>query len=80
MHQIPDSQAFMGLIIEKNSITLLKLVYYTYAEESSRWIPPINTSLKKKIENNSTWEGPYYQIEGVKINSSLIIFIFSFYI
>ena len=28
------------------------------------------------IENNSTWEGAFYQSEGVKVNSSWHIFIF----
>ena len=35
------------------------------------------TRLKKKIENNSTWEGVFYQSEWVKINSTSVIFIFS---
>ena len=37
------------------------------------------TSIKKKIENNWNWEGALYQSESVKINSSWVIFIFSFY-
>ena len=34
------------------------------------------TRLKKKIENNSTWESAFYQSEWVKINSSWVTFIF----
>ena len=29
-------------------------------------------SLKNKIENNSTWEGAFYQSEWAKINSSWV--------
>ena len=37
------------------------------------------TRLKKKIENNSTWEDVFYQSEWAKINSSWVIFIFSLF-
>ena len=33
--------------------------------------------LKNKIENNSTWEGVFYQIDWVKMNSSWVILVFS---
>ena len=36
------------------------------------------TRLKNKIENNSIWEGAFYQSEGNKINSNWVIFIFYF--
>ena len=36
-----------------------------------------NTRLKKKTENNSTWEGAFYQSEWVKINSDWVILVFS---
>ena len=32
--------------------------------------------LKKKIENNSTWEGAFYQSKWDKINSSWVILVF----
>ena len=35
------------------------------------------TRLKNKIENNSTWEGDFYQSEWVKINSNWVILVFS---
>ena len=31
------------------------------------------TRLKIKVENNSTWEGAYYQSEWVKINSVILV-------
>ena len=34
--------------------------------------------LKKKIENNSTWEGAFYQSEWVEINSSWVQTFFHF--
>ena len=34
----------------------------------------------KKVENNSTWKGAFYQSEWVKINSSWVILIFSLYV
>ena len=46
----------------------------------NKWIKEKNKQkakyrrLKKKIENNSTSEGAYYQSEWVKINSSWVIF------
>ena len=30
----------------------------------------ISTRLKNKVENNSTWEGAFYESKWVKINSS----------
>ena len=39
---------------------------------------PNHTRLKNKIENNSIWEGAFYQSEWVKINSCWVISIFSF--
>ena len=38
------------------------------------------TRLKIKIENNSTWEGAFYQSEWVKMNSSWVILVFSLYV
>ena len=38
----------------------------------------IDKRLKKKIENNSTWEDALYQSEWVKINSIWVILIFHF--
>ena len=37
------------------------------------------TRLKNTIENNSTWEGAFYQSAWVKINSSWVILVFSIY-
>ena len=37
------------------------------------------TRLKNKIENTSAWEGALYQSEWVKMNSSWVILIFSFW-
>ena len=39
---------------------------------------PITTRLKNKIENNSTWEGTFYQSKWVKINLSWVILVFHF--
>ena len=36
------------------------------------------TRLKNKIENNSTWEGAFYQSEWVKINSKWVFSFFHF--
>ena len=36
----------------------------------------VHTHLKNKIENNSTWEGEFYQSEWVKIYSSWVILVF----
>ena len=38
------------------------------------------TRLKNKIENNSTWEGAFYQSEWVKINWSWVNLLFSLYV
>ena len=38
------------------------------------------TRLKNKIENNSTWEGAFYQSEWAKINSSWVTLVFSLYV
>ena len=38
----------------------------------------IVTSLKNKIENNSTWDGLFYQSKWVKINSSRVFSVFHF--
>ena len=38
------------------------------------------TSLKKKLENNSTWEDAFYQSEWVKINTNWVILVFSLYV
>ena len=35
------------------------------------------TGLKSKIENSLIWESVFYQSEWVKINSSLVILVFS---
>ena len=35
---------------------------------------------KSKIENNSTWEGAFYQSEWDEINWSWVILIFSLYV
>ena len=40
----------------------------------------IYSRLKNKIENNSTWEGAFYQSEWVKINWSWVILVFSRYV
>ena len=37
---------------------------------------PIIIRLKNKIENNSTWEGAFYQSEWVKINWSWVALVF----
>ena len=37
-----------------------------------------HTRLKKKTENNSAWEGAFYQSDWVKINSSWVILVFHF--
>ena len=34
------------------------------------------TRLKKMIENNSSWEGAFYQSEWIKINPSSVLFIY----
>ena len=36
--------------------------------------------LKKKIENNSTWVGVFYESEWVEIYSSWVILVFSLYV
>ena len=40
----------------------------------------IYTRSKNEIENNSAWEGVFYQSEWVKINSSWVILVFSLYV
>ena len=54
-----------------NQITEYKLITITYME--AIWS---STRLINKIENNSTWEGAFYQNEWVKINSSWVSFVF----
>ena len=39
-----------------------------------------STSLKKKIENNSNWEGAFYQSEWDKVNWCWVILDFSLYV
>ena len=38
------------------------------------------TRLINKIENNSTWEGAFYQSEWVNVYSSWVILVFSLYV
>ena len=46
--------------------------------DNFRKIQLIGTRLKNKIENNSIWEVAFYWSEGVKINSSWVLFLFQF--
>ena len=39
-----------------------------------------STRLKNKIENNSTWEGAFYQSEWLKTNSRWVVLVFSLYV
>ena len=51
----------------------------TEKEKSTHDSTKLQTRLKNKIENDSTWEGVFYQSESVKFNSSWVIFIFFFF-
>ena len=56
--------------IEEKVLNYLEINKTSYQVE-------VNYTLKKRIQNNPTWEDAFYQSEWVKINSSWVIFIIS---
>ena len=67
------------------TIFLSDTIVYNYSKEAVMSASDyVETSyrvcLRNKFENNSTWEGAFYQSEWDKINSSWVIFIFSLYV
>ena len=54
----------------KNFWTVMYACYYYFFIYKAKFSVHIKyTRLKNKIENNSAWEGAFYQSERVKINS-----------
>ena len=65
--------------ISKENISCRKAFAWMRYYRIRKWNFIQDTRLKNKIENNSTWEGAFYQSEWVKVYSSWVILVFSLY-